>query len=221
MNSIDSRLVELNLALLKLNDRKEMPSEDMLQRARQVLAGGKSTHNTATANQGDNDEARRQPSAQITIPEQIPGPQGPTGPAGPTGDVGPAGPPGPPGPTGPSGQSGEPGPAGQPGPIGPVGPPGISARELSAILVLQDYTATLDDYYIGVSSTGPVTIVLPSNPPNCFQIVVKAEMGEPYSDRKVTIHSADALIDGVVEDYIIEIPYHSVTFLYRDGWWVI
>lgn len=132
------------------------------------------------------------------------------------------GPPGPPGPQGPPGPPGETGPQGEPGPIGPIGPPGKCTCECQAILVSQDYSATLDDCYIGVNSTGPVTIQLPTNIVDTKEIVVKAEMGPPLGNRKVTITTSDgSLIDGD-PTYVMTIPYESVTLFYRGGsWWVI
>ena len=135
---------------------------------------------------------------------------------------GPPGPPGPPGPEGPPGPPGEQGPQGEPGPIGPPGPPGECTCECKAILVSQDYTATLDDCYIGVNSTGPVTIFLPATPQTNQQITVKAEMGPPLGNRKITVTTTDgSLIDGD-PSYVMTIPYESVTLIYRGGnWWII
>jgi hypothetical protein len=130
-------------------------------------------------------------------------------------------PPGPPGPQGPSGPPGEQGPKGEPGPPGPPGPPGECTCECTAILVSQDYTATLADYYIGVNSTGPVTITLPANCTTCCQIIVKAEMGPPLGNRKITITTSDgSTIDGDAS-YVMSIPYQSVQLLCRGGNWNI
>jgi hypothetical protein len=134
---------------------------------------------------------------------------------------GPPGPPGPQGPQGPSGPPGEQGPKGEPGPPGPIGPPGECACKCKAILVSQDYVATLDDNYIGVNSTGPVTITLPANCTDCCQITVKAEMGPPLGNRKITINTIDeATIDGD-DDYVMSIPYESVQLICRGGNWHI
>ena len=156
-----------------------------------------------------------------------PGPTGPTGPQGPTGATGPSGPPGPSGatgatgPTGPSGSPGTPGTTGSTGVTGPSGPPGNCSCQCKATLVSQDYTATLDDYYIGVNSTGPTTITLPNNSSDCQQIVVKAEMGPPLGNRKVTITTSDgSKIDGD-SSYVMSVPYESVQILYRGGNWHI
>jgi hypothetical protein len=230
MDSLERRLVELNDALLKLSTGQGVPSPELLDQARQVLAGA--TINTGpgndtviinkTINKGDkNGEC---PS----------GPQGPQGPSGPPGDTGPegaTGPTGPQGPSGPAGDSGDQGPSGptgpqgpqgEPGPIGPTGPPGECSCRCSKILVTEDYTASCDDYYIGVNSQSPVTITLPSSCENCCELVIKAEMGAPLGNRKITIiPSNGGTIDESLQ-YIIEVPYQSVNLICRDGnWWII
>jgi len=213
MNSLEARLIELNDALLKLSERREPPTEAMIQQARQVLAGGLPTINTGPGNdtviinnQGDNDDCKCPP-----------------GPPGPPGEQGPEGPPGP---QGESGESGEQGPQGEPGPPGPPGPPGECSCKCSRILVSEDYTAQVDDYYIGVNSTGPVTITLPADCDNSCEIIIKAEMGPPLGNRKITIvpntdDSTTSLIDGKLS-YVIEVPYQSVNLICRGGnWWII
>ena len=203
MNALEARLVELNEALLKLS-AGQRPDEKMLQQARQVLAGATihtgPGNDTVIINQGDNNDCNECP----------PGPPGPPGPIGETG------------PPGPSGETGEQGPPGEPGPIGPPGPPGECSCECSATLVSQDYTAQMDDYYIGVNSSGPVTITLPADCDDCDEIVVKAEMGPPLGNRKITVTTSDgSTIDGD-DEYIIEVPYQSVRLICRGGeWWII
>jgi hypothetical protein len=51
---------------------------------------------------------------------------------------------------------------------------------------------------------------------------VKAEMGPPLGNRKITVTTNDgSLIDEAVK-YVIEVPYQSVKLLYRGGnWWII
>jgi hypothetical protein len=79
----------------------------------------------------------------------------------------------------------------------------------------------MDDYYIGVNSSGPVTITLPADCDDCHQIIVKAEMGAPLGNRKVTIAASNgSTIDGSA-DYVMEVPYESVTLLCRGSNWNI
>jgi hypothetical protein len=116
-----------------------------------------------------------------------------------------------------------PGPQGPQGPQGPTGPSGPSSDcdcDCNAILVSDDYEATSNDCYIGVNSEDPVTITLPAN---CTmqKIVIKAEMGPPLGNRKVTIKTSDgSTIDGD-DEVVLEVPYQSVQLFCRDGNWLI
>lgn len=133
-------------------------------------------------------------------------------------------PPGPPGPQGPQGDTGPQGPQGEQGiqgPPGPQGEPGVCTCKCKSILVSSHYTATCDDYYIGVNSKEPVTISLPENCTDCCEIIVKAEMGSPLGNRKITVMTTDgSYIDGI-DKYIIEVPYQSVNIFCRGGDWHI
>ena len=136
-------------------------------------------------------------------------PPGPPGPQGEQGEQGPEGPPGP------QGEQGE------PGPPGPQGEPGVCTCKCKSILVTDNYTATCDDYYVGVNSDKPVTITLPENCIDCCEIIVKAEMGPPLGNRKVTVTTVDgSYIDGA-DKYIMEVPYQSVNLFCRGGDWHI
>ena len=221
MDSLDARLIELNEALLKLSAGQK-PDEKMIDQARQVLSGGRPTINTGSGNDtviinhGDDNGCECPPGAT--------GPTGATGPQGEIGSTGPIGATGPTGATGPSGENGatgESGATGEPGPPGATGATGECSCQCQTTLVSQDYTVTLDDYYVGVNSDGPVTITLPADCTDCHQVIVKAEMGPPLGNRKITIVSEDGTIDEELE-YIIEVPYQSVHLICRGGdWWII
>lgn len=234
MDSLERRLVELNEALMNLSQGKPVPDE-LLAQAQKVVAGAKFDlgpgNDTVIINQqGDNDGC--------VCPPGPPGPPGPAGPPGPQGEQGPPGPigpqglpgesgeQGPQGPEGPPGPPGEQGQSGPPGPIGPPGPPGECTCKCKAIVVGEDYFVQEDDYYIGVNSNGPVTIFLPIDCTECRQLIIKAEMGPPLGNRKITITAFDGssldfpTIDGE-SAYIMEVPYESVTLLCRGGFWHI
>lgn len=101
------------------------------------------------------------------------------------------------------------------------GNPGVCTCKCKSILVSDDYTATCDDYYIGVNSDEPVSISLPEDCIDCCEIIVKAEMGPPLGNRKVTVTTTDgSLIDGD-DKYVIEVPYQSVNIICRGGDWHI
>jgi len=196
MDPLERKLVELNEALLRLTYGEKI-SPELLSQAQRVISGGKINtgpgNDTVIINQGANNDGECHPGAT--------GATGPEGPIGATGATGPQG---------------------EPGPIGATGPAGTCTGTCSAILVSQDYTAQMGDYYIGVNSTGSVIITLPADCTDCQQIVVKAEMGPPLGNRKVIITTSDgSTIDGE-SDYVMEVPYQSVELLCRgNNWWII
>ena len=205
MNSLERQLIELNNLINLLKQREVTYAIQALQYADEYNTSG-----------NDIISVKQVIGGQCECEQ---GPPGPPGPPGPQGDTGPKGDTGPEGPIGPPG---EPGPQGEPGPVGPPGPPGKCTCECKAVLVSQDYTATLDDCYIGVNANGPVTITLPTGIVDTKKITVKAEMGPPLGNRKVTVTTSDgSKIDGD-PTYVMTIPYESVTLTYRGGnWWII
>jgi len=194
MNSGEQRLIELNQLLARLSSRQDL-THGQIELIRQAVVGPDSP-----------------PGISSTVLQQgASGATGPTPPPCPPDCVGATGPQGATGATGATGAQGE------PGPIGATGASGNCSCRCSARVVSQDYSATLDDYYIGVNSTGPVTITLPGDSPDCQQIVVKAEMGPPLGNRKITISGP---IDGAAS-YVMEVPYEAVSMIYRGGEWHI
>lgn len=125
-------------------------------------------------------------------------------------------------------------PPAMPGPTGPTGPageqglqglPGLNGECLDCIvntvLITEDYTATLDDYYIGVRCESPVTVKLPSNCQDAKQIIIKAEMGPPLGNRKITVVGLNnELIDGSNE-HVIKTPYGLISLIWRGNQWHI
>lgn len=191
MNDLERRLVELNEALLNISEGKRV-DDKLLQKARQALSG---SLNIDTGNGADT-VIINNPEEECKCP---PGPPGPPGPQGEKGDTGEAGPPGP------QGEKGEAG----------------DCNCCAEILVANDYSATSNDYYIGVNSENPVTITLPEDPEDCLQLIIKAEMGPPLGNRKVTINTIDgSTIDGE-EDYVLEVPYSFLRVISRGGEWYI
>jgi hypothetical protein len=114
-----------------------------------------------------------------------------------------------------------PGPPGPQGPPGPPGPPGHCDFAFKCVVVDKDYDVQPDDYYIGVDSDDPVTLTLPCDLDQCMMIIVKAEMGPPMGNRKVTIETSGAcLIDGE-ETVVLQSPYEFVSMMYRGNNWHI
>jgi hypothetical protein len=206
MNPSDQRLLELNQILAHLSKNRDSLTHGQIEAIRQSISDNSLPPGISSTvlQQGAIDDT--------PTPHDSAGPTGPTGPIGATGATGPTGPSGPPGATGSTGSTGS---------TGPSGPSGNCTCQCQATLVSQDYTATLDDYYIGVNSFGPTTITLPPNPTDCQQIIVKAEMGPPLGNRKITVTTGDGSQIDEANQYIIEVPYQSLKVLYRGGSWHI
>lgn len=116
---------------------------------------------------------------------------------------------------GPKGEKGDIGPRGD---TGPMGPTGSCKRDYKAILVSKDYIVQEDDYYIGVDSDKPVTIRLPRDFKHPLEIIVKAQMGPPLGNRKITIVSDGSKIDGK-DSIVISVSYEAITLFFFDGEW--
>ena len=126
--------------------------------------------------------------------------------------------PGPQGEPGPQGIQGEPGPQGI---QGEQGPPGV-VNSLNTVTAGSTYEALPSDCYIGVNSSEATKIILPELPEDGKLIIIKAQMGPPLGNRKITIVTIDgSLIDGVTNK-IIQTHYETVRLLYNDNnWWTI
>lgn len=84
-----------------------------------------------------------------------------------------------------------------------------------------NYTLTIDDEYVGVSSTSNLTMTLPSGTvPEGRVYIIKDEYGQ--GSGKITIQPpAGTLIDKKT-NYIISVPNQSVQIIYRAGeWWIM
>ena len=134
-----------------------------------------------------------------------------------SGAPGPAGPPGPTGETGPQGIQGEQGPQGIQGETGPQGPPGPSGSvSRNTVIISEDYTAKLTDYYIGVNNEKPITVTLPEEAPKGTEYIIKLQIGAPVGNRKVTVKS-NSKIDNT-DTIILTNPYESLQVLFQSAW---
>lgn len=201
MNSSEQRLLELNELIARLNQNRADLSHNQIELIRQTVSG-------SYVPPGITSSVLQQGDIGATGPHILPCPPEHIGATGATGATGVEGSPGPTGATGPQGEL---------GPVGATGPAGNCSCRCSARVVSQDYSVTMDDYYIGVNSTGPTTITLPPNCTDCQQIVVKAEMGPPLGNRKITISGP---IDGGTS-YVMEVPYEAVSMICRGNEWHI
>ena len=101
---------------------------------------------------------------------------------------------------------------------GDTGPKGDTViPEYSVVLINDDYTISLDDYYVGVQCDKDIIITLP-NPAGYMQCVVKSEMG--HSDFNITILTENAPIDGNCM-YILNQPYEFVVLIFREEKWLV
>lgn len=123
---------------------------------------------------------------------------------------------------GPPGPQGETGPAGPQGIQGPEGPPGSSSGDpiYNTTLIDDDYMPSQEDAYIGVQTTKPIEILLPTDLAEGTLFIIKLEMGAPIGNRKVKIVS-DTFIDGT-SSVTLQNPYESISILYRgNGWHIV
>lgn len=97
----------------------------------------------------------------------------------------------------------------------------ISAQGADLIAVYgttTSYTATANDEYIGVNSASAVTITLPLGTDGRVY-TIKDEYGQ--GSGKITIQpSSTEKIDGK-SNYVISVPYQSVSSVFRAGQWRI
>jgi len=117
------------------------------------------------------------------------------------------GPPGPPGPAGPQGPQGDP---------GPQGPPGSLADVPVTLIDEATYTATADEYFLGVIFNGTVTITLPAGTLGKV-FVVKDSVGDANTN-PITIDTTGSSIDGQ-PNYVINLDWGSIGLVYNGIEW--
>jgi hypothetical protein len=89
---------------------------------------------------------------------------------------------------------------------------------ISTIGVTNNYTATDNDEYIGVNSGSATTITLPTSIDGRVY-TIKDERGQ--GSGKITVQPQPGeLIDGKV-NYVIGVPYQSISVVFRAGEWRI
>lgn len=90
---------------------------------------------------------------------------------------------------------------------------------INVVGVTSNYTATLTDEYIGVSSASAVTITLPAGVDGRVY-TIKDEYGQ--GSGKITIKpQTGELIDNKI-NYVIGVPNQSVNVVFRGtSWWII
>jgi hypothetical protein len=90
---------------------------------------------------------------------------------------------------------------------------------INVIRVTANYTATATDEYIGVYSASAITITLPAGVSGRVY-TIKDEYGQ--GNGKITIQPQTGEKVDDSNNYIIRVPYQSVSVVYRGtGWWRI
>lgn len=91
----------------------------------------------------------------------------------------------------------------------------------NCILINNNYTTLLDDYYIGINAEKPITITLLPNAKDGVEHVIKAEMKPPIGKRIITIETIDgSTIDGYLI-YLIQVSHDNIRLFRRGGQWHI
>lgn len=85
------------------------------------------------------------------------------------------------------------------------------------------YYASVNDYYIGVSYNGPVTVILPGNIVNGKEMVVKDESGHAGDGvhRQITIQGSTGHYIDNQSSAILNLNNGAVQMIYRNGWRII
>ena len=95
----------------------------------------------------------------------------------------------------------------------------LSNQVVTTKKICSNYQVLPEDCYIGVDSTGPVTVTLPSNPSQGKWIIIKLEMPAPIGIRKATVTTSNgSLIDGVTNKTMLN-AYESIQLVYRGLAW--
>lgn len=105
--------------------------------------------------------------------------------------------------------------------IGPEGPPGHSSGTTrNTTTIVQNYTATATDYYIGADLLDEAKVTLPYDVSPGTEYVIKLEFGAPVGNRKLTVKpEAPALINGLTS-LTLNTPYQVISVIFNNNhWW--
>ncbi len=115
--------------------------------------------------------------------------------------------PGPPGPPGPQGAQGD---------IGPQGPPGTLANLPVTLIDTNTYSATAEEYFLGVIADGGCVVTLPSGTLGKI-FIVKDSLGTA-STNSVVVQATGSTIDGQGV-YILASDWASIGLIYNGIEW--
>lgn len=85
------------------------------------------------------------------------------------------------------------------------------------LITTPTYTVNSEDYYIGVSRDGPVTITMPAAPSSGRILIIKDESGN-CSTNPITV---SATVDNDAGGFILQIDNGAVQLIYRNGWRIV
>jgi hypothetical protein len=85
------------------------------------------------------------------------------------------------------------------------------------VITTAEFTATNQQYYLGVNRNGSVDIYLPPGIEN-KSFVIKDEGGNVSETKTITLHPyGSETIDGETT-YVVSTPRYSITLVFGDGW---
>ena len=79
------------------------------------------------------------------------------------------------------------------------------------------YTVQENDYYIGVDTAAPATVILPASANSGRMIIIKDEDG----DAEINPITVVGTVDNDPEGFIIQINNGAVQLIYRNGWRIV
>lgn len=115
--------------------------------------------------------------------------------------------------------NGQPGPPGPPGPEGPQGPQGPAGSLANVPVVLIDqaaYTASINEYFLGVIYDGSTTITLPAGVVG-KAYTIKDSVGDANTN-PITVVATASTIDGQAS-YTLNVDWASVGLVYNGIEW--
>ncbi len=115
--------------------------------------------------------------------------------------------PGPPGPPGPQGPQGEP---------GPQGPPGTLADLPVTLIDTNTYSATAEEYFLGVIADGGCIVTLPSGTTGKV-FIIKDSIGDATAN-PITVQGTGSTIDGE-STYVLDSDWASIGLIYNGIEW--
>lgn len=80
-----------------------------------------------------------------------------------------------------------------------------------------EYTVQPDDYYIGVDTAAPTTIILPTSTNSGRMIIIKDEDG----DAEINPITVIGTVDNDAGGFIIQINNGAIQMIYRNGWRIV